>query len=190
MGAGHDHGTGEIQHERPLWWAFGLTAAFLIAEVAGGLITNSLALLSDAAHMATDALALMIALGKIAISITSAFAIVYFRFPLRMLAFWVIFATLMLPVEVRIVPTYKVVADLGLLIRTIAEIDGVSEVYSVTGTIDLIVLVRARRNEEIADIVSDRLNKVPGVLDTETHIAFRTQSKHDLEAAFSIGYED
>ena len=73
---------------------------------------------------------------------------------------------------------------------TIADIDGVSEVYSVTGTIDLIVLVRARRNDEIADIVSDRLNKVPGVVDTETHIAFRTQSKHDLEAAFSIGYED
>ena len=72
----------------------------------------------------------------------------------------------------------------------IAEIDGVSEVYSVTGTIDLIVLVRAQRNEQIADIVSDRLNKVPGVLDTETHIAFRTQSKHDLEAAFSLGYND
>ena len=52
------------------------------------------------------------------------------------------------------------------------------------------MLVRARRNDEIADIVSDRLNKVPGVVDTETHIAFRTQSKHDLEAAFSIGYED
>ena len=54
MGAGHDHGLGEIQHEKPLWWAFGLTTAFLIAEVVGGLVTNSLALLSDAAHMATD----------------------------------------------------------------------------------------------------------------------------------------
>jgi sn-glycerol 3-phosphate transport system permease protein len=53
--------------------------------------------------------------GKIAISILSAFAIVYFRFPGRMLAFWTIFLTLMLPVEVRILPTYKVVADLGLL---------------------------------------------------------------------------
>ncbi|AUM74433.1 sn-glycerol-3-phosphate ABC transporter permease UgpE [Paracoccus jeotgali] len=60
-------------------------------------------------------MALGIAFGKIAISITSAFAIVYFRFPLRMLAFWIIFATLMLPVEVRIVPTFKVVADLGML---------------------------------------------------------------------------
>ena len=62
MGAGHDHGTGEIEHEKPLWWAFGLTTAFLAAEVAGGLLTNSLALLSDAAHMATDVVALAISL--------------------------------------------------------------------------------------------------------------------------------
>jgi sn-glycerol 3-phosphate transport system permease protein len=59
--------------------------------------------------------ALVIALGKIAISLLSAFAIVYFRFPFRMFFFWAIFVTLMLPVEVRILPTYKVVADLGLL---------------------------------------------------------------------------
>jgi sn-glycerol 3-phosphate transport system permease protein len=60
-------------------------------------------------------MALSIAIGKIAISIISAYAIVYFRFPFRATAFWVIFITLMLPVEVRIVPTFKVVADLGLL---------------------------------------------------------------------------
>ena len=60
-------------------------------------------------------MAVGVAVGKIAISILSAFAIVYFRFPLRTLAFWLIFITLMLPVEVRIVPTFKVVADLGLL---------------------------------------------------------------------------
>jgi sn-glycerol 3-phosphate transport system permease protein len=60
-------------------------------------------------------LAVGVAVGKIAISILSAFAIVYFRFPGRMLAFWTIFLTLMLPVEVRILPTYAVVADLGLL---------------------------------------------------------------------------
>jgi sn-glycerol 3-phosphate transport system permease protein len=59
--------------------------------------------------------ALVIALGKIAISLLSAFAIVYFRFPFRMLCFWAIFVTLMLPVEVRISPTYKVVSDLGML---------------------------------------------------------------------------
>ena len=60
-------------------------------------------------------MALGIALGKIMISILSAFAVVYFRFPFRKTAFWVIFITLMLPVEVRIYPTYKIVADLGLL---------------------------------------------------------------------------
>jgi sn-glycerol 3-phosphate transport system permease protein len=60
-------------------------------------------------------MALGIAIAKIAISIISAYAIVYFRFPFRMTAFWLIFVTLMLPVEVRILPTYKVVADLGML---------------------------------------------------------------------------
>jgi sn-glycerol 3-phosphate transport system permease protein len=59
--------------------------------------------------------ALAITVGKIAVSILSAFAIVYFRFPFRMAAFWLIFATLMLPVEVRILPTYEIVANLGLL---------------------------------------------------------------------------
>jgi sn-glycerol 3-phosphate transport system permease protein len=59
--------------------------------------------------------ALVIAIGKIAISLLAAFAIVYFRFPLRGLCFWLIFVTLMLPVEVRIYPTYKVVSDLGML---------------------------------------------------------------------------
>jgi sn-glycerol 3-phosphate transport system permease protein len=60
-------------------------------------------------------MALAIAIGKIAISIIASFAIVYFRFPLRNFFFWMIFVTLMLPVEVRIIPTYKVVSDLGML---------------------------------------------------------------------------
>ena len=59
--------------------------------------------------------ALVIAIGKIAISLLSAFAVVYFRFPGRSLVFWMIFVTLMLPVEVRILPTYKVISDFGLL---------------------------------------------------------------------------
>lgn len=71
----------------------------------------------------------------------------------------------------------------------IAALDGVSEVYSVTGQIDLIALVRVRNHDEIAAVVADRLNKVPGVVDTETHIAYRAYSKHDLEAAFSIGLD-
>lgn len=60
-------------------------------------------------------MALAISIGKIVISLLSAFAIVYFRFPLRMAFFWMIFMTLMLPVEVRIIPTYKIVADLNML---------------------------------------------------------------------------
>ena len=67
MGAGHDH-AGEIRHERPLWWALGLTSAFLVAEVIGGLLTNSLALLSDAAHMMTDVIALAISLVAVRLS--------------------------------------------------------------------------------------------------------------------------
>ena len=63
----------------------------------------------------TAVVATAIAVGKIVISILSAFAIVYFRFPGRMVAFWIIFITLMLPVEVRILPTYKVMVDLGLI---------------------------------------------------------------------------
>ena len=60
-------------------------------------------------------MALVIPLGKMVISIISAFAIVYFRFPLRMFFFWMIFITLMLPVEVRIIPTFKVISDLGMI---------------------------------------------------------------------------
>src|SRR5438477_8662105 len=60
-------------------------------------------------------MALAISLGKIAISLLSAFAIVYFKFPFRKTAFWLIFVTLMLPVEVRIMPTYKVVSDLHMI---------------------------------------------------------------------------
>ena len=73
--------------------------------------------------------------------------------------------------------------------EAIAALDGVSEVYSVTGQIDLIALVRVQRHEEIAAVVADRLNKVEGVVDTETHIAYRAYSRHDLEATFSLGLD-
>ncbi len=69
----------------------------------------------------------------------------------------------------------------------VAAIDGVTEVYSVTGEIDLVALVRTRDVESIADIVTGQLNKVQGVLNTQTHLAFRAYSTHDLEAAFSLG---
>jgi DNA-binding Lrp family transcriptional regulator len=81
------------------------------------------------------------------------------------------------------------VAQIPQVAEAIADLEGVSEVYSVTGQIDLIALVRVRRHDDVADVVADRLNKVPGVTSTETHIAFRTYSRHDLEAAFSVGVD-
>ncbi|GAA5074081.1 DNA-binding Lrp family transcriptional regulator [Thermocatellispora tengchongensis] len=72
----------------------------------------------------------------------------------------------------------------------IADLDGVSEVYSITGEYDLLAMVRVPSYEMVAEIIPGRLNKVPGVLHTETHLAFRTYSKHDLEAAFSIGLDE
>jgi DNA-binding Lrp family transcriptional regulator len=71
--------------------------------------------------------------------------------------------------------------------QKIADLPGVSEVYSVTGTIDLIAMVRVRTIDEVAATIADQINKVPGVEGTETHIAFRAYSTYDLEAAFAIG---
>lgn len=79
------------------------------------------------------------------------------------------------------------VARIPEVAEAIAALPGVSEVYSVTGAIDLIVIVRVSSHDQVADVVADRLNKVDGVLSTETHIAFRAYSQHDLEAAFSLG---
>lgn len=72
----------------------------------------------------------------------------------------------------------------------IAKLPGVSEVYSVTGEFDLIAIVRVRQHDELADMIPGGLNKVPGVQQTETHVAFRMYSRHDLEAAFSLGFSD
>ncbi len=73
--------------------------------------------------------------------------------------------------------------------QAIADLDGVTEVYSVTGDADLVAMVRVREHDQLADVIADRLNKVPGVLNTATHIAFRAYSRHDLEAAFSLGLD-
>ncbi|GAA4123364.1 Lrp/AsnC ligand binding domain-containing protein [Knoellia locipacati] len=73
--------------------------------------------------------------------------------------------------------------------QEVAELDGVSEVYSVAGDADLIAMVRVREHDQLASVIADRLNKVKGVTGTATHIAFQTYSKHDLEAAFSLGLE-
>ncbi|GAB3114148.1 Lrp/AsnC ligand binding domain-containing protein [Streptomyces calidiresistens] len=71
----------------------------------------------------------------------------------------------------------------------IAALEGVSEVYSVTGAHDLIAMVRVPHHDELAEVIPGRISKVPGVVSTETHIAFRAYSRHDLEAAFAIGLD-
>jgi DNA-binding Lrp family transcriptional regulator len=82
------------------------------------------------------------------------------------------------------------VAAIPEVAERLAAIDGVTEVYSVTGEIDLIAMVRVREHDRLADVIADQINKVPGVRATETHIAFRTYTRHDLEAAFALGFED
>ena len=73
--------------------------------------------------------------------------------------------------------------------EAIADVDGVSEVYSVAGDVDLIAVVRVREFEQIADVIAGRISKITGVVHTDTHIAFRAYSRHDLESAFAIGAE-
>lgn len=73
--------------------------------------------------------------------------------------------------------------------ETVADLAGVSEVYSVAGDADLIAMVRVHEHEELDDVIAGQLNKVEGIVDTSTHIAFRAYSRHDLDAAFSIGLE-
>jgi DNA-binding Lrp family transcriptional regulator len=73
--------------------------------------------------------------------------------------------------------------------EAVAALDGVSEVYSTAGDVDLIAIVRVRDFDQVAEVIAGRINKVPGVLETDTHIAFRAYSRHDLESAFSIGFD-
>lgn len=70
-----------------------------------------------------------------------------------------------------------------------AAIKGVSEVYSVGGRFDLVAVIRVQTNEEMAEIVTEQMLHIDGITDSETLIAFRMFSKHDLEAMFSIGID-
>ena len=84
-------------------------------------------------------------------------------------------------------------ADVALVpevCEQVASLEGVSEVYSVTGDVDLVAMVRVRRHEDLAGVIADRIGKVPGVLATRTYIAFQSYSKLDLEQAFAIGVEE
>jgi len=107
------HTAQELLGHFPLWFGGHMIENYARVLSAGGRGAGSAPVL----RMLVNSLVMAgaVAVGKIAISILSAYAIVYFRFPFRMACFWTIFLTLMLPVEVRIMPTFKVVADLGLL---------------------------------------------------------------------------
>jgi DNA-binding Lrp family transcriptional regulator len=74
--------------------------------------------------------------------------------------------------------------------EALAALEGVSEVYSVAGNVDLIAVVRVSHFDDIAEVIANRISKTPGVVKTESHIAFRAYSKHDLEDAFAIGLPD
>ncbi len=75
------------------------------------------------------------------------------------------------------------------LAEQMAELEGVSEVFSVAGQYDLVALVRVRENEDLARVISDRMRKLPGITGSETLIAFKVYSRKDLEAAFSLGLD-
>jgi DNA-binding Lrp family transcriptional regulator len=76
------------------------------------------------------------------------------------------------------------------LAQALAELPGVSEVFSVAGRYDLVAIVQAKRNEDLVDVVAGRMHKVPGIVDSETLIAFRVLRKAEIEAAFSLGLDD
>jgi len=80
-------------------------------------------------------------------------------------------------------------ARINFVAEQLVEFDGVSEVYSVAGQYDLVVLIRARDDEQIASLVTEQLLQVEGLLSSETLIAFRTFSRHDLDRMFSVGLD-
>lgn len=80
-------------------------------------------------------------------------------------------------------------AKVSELAQAMVEVKGVSEVFSVAGRWDLVALVRVGSHDDLATVVSDGIRKLDGVADSETLIAFRTYSQHELEAAFSLGIE-
>jgi DNA-binding Lrp family transcriptional regulator len=74
--------------------------------------------------------------------------------------------------------------------QKLAEIDGISEVYSVSGEFDLVAIIRVKDNESLAALVTDRMLQVDGITRSETLIAFRVFSRHDLERMFAIGWRE
>ena len=80
-------------------------------------------------------------------------------------------------------------AKINQVAEQLVDLDGVSEVYSVAGQYDLVVMIRARDDEQIASLVTEQLLQVEGLISSETLIAFRTFSRHDLDGMFSVGLD-
>jgi DNA-binding Lrp family transcriptional regulator len=78
-------------------------------------------------------------------------------------------------------------AQVAELAAALAEVPGVAEVYSVTGRVDLVAIVRVREHDELADVVTRRIGALPGIVGTETMVAFQAFSRHDLEAIWAVG---
>lgn len=97
--------------------------------------------------------------------------------------------TTVVAVITAIVLIHADVARIPEVATRLADLDGVDEVYSVTGGIDLIAMVCVSSYEDLAPVISDRINKVPGVTGTDTHLAFRTYSSKDLEVGFDLGLD-
>ena len=74
--------------------------------------------------------------------------------------------------------------------QQIADLADVSEVYSVAGDYDLVIMVRVRNHDDLAHVVSEQIAKIPGVIRTQTLVAFKVYSRHDVESMFSLGFED
>lgn len=74
--------------------------------------------------------------------------------------------------------------------QAIADLAEVSEVYSVSGDYDLVIMVRVRQQEELARVVTESIGKTPGIERTQTLVAFKVYSRHDIESMFSLGFED
>lgn len=81
-------------------------------------------------------------------------------------------------------------AQISDVASAVTSIDGVSEVYSVTGDTDLIAIVRVQNHDDLAAVIADGINKIPGILRTQTNLAFRTYSSTALDEAYDLGLGD
>ncbi|MCU1499049.1 MAG: transcriptional regulator, AsnC family [Acidimicrobiales bacterium] len=80
-------------------------------------------------------------------------------------------------------------AQIAALTGALTEIDGVAEVYSVAGDVDLVAIIRVRHHDDLASVVTRHISALPGIVETRTMIAFKAFSQHDLDAMWSLGAE-